>query len=73
MIMYSAIPLELVLAGYDDFNPVYEEIEHEGINMLIEPVGPYQGKIVRLLSCNPQDYLHSSYSPGTVIHFRASH
>jgi len=72
MIMYTAMPLELILSGYDDFNPTYEEIEYNGVSMLIEPISPYQGKIVRLLSCNPQDYLHPSYTPGNTIHFRGT-
>jgi hypothetical protein len=72
MIIYSAMPLELVYQGFDEFDPQYEEVEHNGMSMIIEPSGPYQGKIVRLLSCNPQDYLNPSHTPGTVIHFRSS-
>jgi hypothetical protein len=72
MIIYTSMPLELVYSGYEDFHPKYEEIEHNGVSMVIEPSGAYQGKIVRLLSCNPQDYLNPSYYPGSVIHFRSS-
>lgn len=72
MIMYTAMPLELVFDGYAEFNPTYAEVEYNGVKMLIESAGPFQGKIVRLLSSNPQDYLNPNYSPGTVIHFRSS-
>jgi hypothetical protein len=72
MIIYTSMPLELVYEGYENFKPQYEEIEHNGVSMVIEPSGPYQGKIVRLLSCNPQHYLDPSYSPGSMIHFRSS-
>nr|WP_236838552.1 YlzJ-like family protein [Caldalkalibacillus salinus] len=66
------MPLEHVFDGYDTFNPDYEEIVHQGVNMLIEPCGVYQGRIVRLLSTDPQDFLNPDYSPGQVIHFRSS-
>lgn len=72
MIIYTSMPLELVYEGYDEFKPVYEEIQHNGVTMLIEPNGAYQGKVVRLLSNNPQDFLNPSYSPGSIIHFRPS-
>jgi hypothetical protein len=72
MIIYTSMPLELVYEGYENFNPQYEEIVHNGVSMVIEPSGAYQGKIVRLLSSNPQDFLNPSHSPGSVIHFRSS-
>lgn len=72
MIMYTSMPLEWVFEGYDQFNPTYTEIVYDGVQMLIEPTGSFQGKIVRLLSCNPQDYLNPNYSPGTIIHFRST-
>ena len=72
MIIYTAMPLEFVYSGFDEFHPQYEEIDYQGVKMVIEPSGPYTGKIVRLLSCNPQDYLNPSYSPGSMIHFRST-
>jgi len=72
MIIYTSMPLELVYEGYNEFNPKYEEIEHQGVKMMIEPFSPYKGRVVRLMSSNPQDYLNPSYSPGSIIHFRSS-
>lgn len=72
MIMYTSMPLEWVFEGYDQFNPNYAEIDYNGVKMLIEPSGPFQAKVVRLISGNPQDYLNPKYSPGAVIHFRSS-
>ncbi|MDQ0337321.1 hypothetical protein J2S00_000091 [Caldalkalibacillus uzonensis] len=66
------MPLEWVYEGYEQFNPHFEEIDYKGVKMMIEPSGPYQAKIVRLLSANPQDYLNPNYSPGSVIYFRSS-
>ncbi|GAA0365941.1 YlzJ-like family protein [Bacillus horti] len=71
MIIYTSVPLEWVFAGYDSFQPEHEEIVHEGVQMVVEPCGAYQAKIVRLLSPNPQDYLNASLSPGSIIYFRS--
>jgi hypothetical protein len=72
MIIYTSMPLELVYEGFENFIPQHEEIVHNGVSMVVEPFGTHQSKIVRLLSCNPQDYLNPSYSPGSVIHFRST-
>lgn len=72
MIIYTCMPLELVFDGYEQFAPKYEEINYNGVQMVIEPCGSFQGKVVRLISSNPQDYLNPNYSPGAVIHFRSS-
>jgi hypothetical protein len=70
MIIYTTIPLELVFEGFDQYQPKFEEIEYQGVKLMIEPQGPYQAKIVRLLSSNPRDYLNPRYSPGNTIYFR---
>lgn len=72
MIIYTSMPLEWVYEGYDSFEPVYEEIVYNGVQMVVEPCGPFEGRIVRLLSPNPQDYLNPSYTPGKMIHFRTA-
>jgi hypothetical protein len=70
MIIYTAMPLEMVCEGFESYKPLYKEIEYLGIRMQVEPIGPNQAKIVRLLSSNPQDYLYPSLSPGNTILFR---
>lgn len=72
MIIYSAMPIELILEGMDSYRPTYSEIQIDGLTMMVEPLTPYSGKVVRLISPNPQDYLNPSYAPGSVIHFRPS-
>lgn len=69
MILYTAMPLELVLEGIDrkyDF----KEIDYNGIKIIIEPLDINHGKIVRIISSNPRDYLNDKLSPGTIIEFR---
>lgn len=69
MILYTAMPLELVLEGIDrTYN--YKEIDINGIKLVIEPIDINHGKIVRLISTNPQDYLNGELSPGKIIEFK---
>lgn len=67
MIIYTPLPLELVLEGNSDFSPEYQEVEREGIMLLIENLGNQRGKVVRLFSSNPQDYLNPLLQPGEII------
>ncbi|MDR6552757.1 YlzJ-like family protein [Paenibacillus qinlingensis] len=70
MIHYSVIPMEVIFEGFDAFSPQYLDIEVDGFMMQIEPLSGYQARIVRLYSCNPQDYLNDQYAPGTLISYR---
>jgi hypothetical protein len=67
MIHYSVVPMEDIFQGMDTYVPNYIEISHLGVMMQIEPISGSQARIVRLYSCNPQDYLNTKYAPGTVI------
>lgn len=69
MILYTPLPLEQVLEGMDKkYN--YKEIDVEGVKLLIEPIDIDQGKIVRVISSNPQDFLKPNLSPGSIIKFK---
>lgn len=70
MIIYSAMPIEQILEGIDTYRPMYHEVQMDGVTMLVEQTEGMEGKIVRLLSPNPQDYLNPRYAPGTKIMFR---
>jgi hypothetical protein len=70
MIHYSVIPMEVIFEGYDSFSPAYIDIQQDGFMMQIEPLSGYQARIVRLYSCNPQDYLNDNYAPGTIVSYR---
>jgi hypothetical protein len=63
------MPLELVLEGIEKDGPQYQEIEVAGAKMLVEQTGIAQGRVVRLLSTDPGDYLLAQYQPGTEIRF----
>jgi hypothetical protein len=67
MILYSIIPTEAIYQGFDQFNPQFEDVVLDGCSMQIERINENQGRIVRLYSVNPQDYLKPHFSPGSII------
>lgn len=71
MMLYTPMPLELVLAGSDDFHPVYEEISIRGRKVLVEKKDATHASVVRLLSTNPSDFLDPTLFPGAVITYEA--
>lgn len=71
MILYTPMPLELVLEGAEDYWPKYELVSVHGRWVLVERTGVNQAKLVRLLSTNPNDFLDPSFFPGSIITFDA--
>ncbi|BCV24998.1 MAG TPA: hypothetical protein GXX50_00050 [Firmicutes bacterium] len=69
MILYTPMPLELVLDGLDAYRPQYEEVTVRGHKVVVERTGVNQAKLVRLLSTNPNDFLDPSFFPGAIITF----
>lgn len=69
MIHYSAVPMDVIFEGADTYQPKFMDIDQGGIKMQIEPLNGFQARIVRLYSCNPQDYLKEQYAPGTIISY----
>ncbi|QGQ96288.1 hypothetical protein EHS13_16070 [Paenibacillus psychroresistens] len=72
MTMYSIMPMEVIFAGMDQQTYNYVEVVVGGIPMQVERVSVDQAKIVRLLSCRPEDYLNPLYNPGTMIFYQPS-
>jgi len=68
LLLYTPIPIETVIDGIDK-NYEFKEIEINGVKLIIEPISINQGKIVQLISTNPQDYLNPNFSPGKIITF----
>lgn len=68
MVLYTSMPIEMVIEGIDK-KYEFKEIEIDGVKLIIEPISMNQGKIVQLLSSNPQDFLNPNFSPGKIITF----
>jgi hypothetical protein len=66
MILYTPLPLERVLEGWDRV-AAGVEVEAGGARLLVEPCGPGLARVVRLLSTDPRDYLRPEFSPGAVL------
>ncbi|HHY92863.1 MAG TPA: hypothetical protein GX511_05940 [Firmicutes bacterium] len=69
MILYTPLPLEQVLEGFETYQPQYEELVYRGHKVLVERTGVNQARLVRLLSTNPNDFLDPSFFPGSIITF----
>ena len=70
MIHYSSIPIEFVFDGYDQMKCNYKEVQYGHMTMVIEPISEFEGKLIRMISPYPQDYLNPSYQPGTMLTFK---
>lgn len=66
-IIYTPLPIELILEGIDKEGPAYQEIEVNGVKLLVEQQAVDSCRVVRLLSSNPMDYLKNEFQPGTEL------
>ncbi len=66
-IIYTPLPIELVLEGIDKEGPQYQELEVNGVKLLVEQQGIDKWRVVRLISTNPADYLKNEFLPGTEL------
>ncbi|MEW6423307.1 MAG: YlzJ-like family protein [Bacillota bacterium] len=70
MILYTPMPLELVTEGFEEMKqPVTRLVFWEGIPLIIEDTGSGRGRVVRLLSTEPEDYLRTDLFPGAVVRY----
>ncbi|PWI58233.1 YlzJ-like family protein [Sulfoacidibacillus thermotolerans] len=69
MILWSVIPIETVLDGYDDptRQPKLQTIEFGGATLVVEWLGYGQMRIHRLISPRPADYLRADWAPGQIV------
>ncbi|SMG16974.1 YlzJ-like family protein [Paenibacillus aquistagni] len=66
--LYSILPMEVVLEGNDTFSPMHMEMKRNGRTLLVEQVSPQEMRIERLvLGMSIDDYLDPAYQPGTLI------
>ncbi|QAY65650.1 YlzJ-like family protein [Paenibacillus protaetiae] len=69
MTLYTNMPLEVVLDGWQNDREHPHEVWVNGIYMQVEPLSPGVGKVVRLLQCELNDYLKPEYAPGAVVQY----
>ena len=66
MILYTPLPLELVMSVDDNTSP-YQDVELDGVTLVVEPTVAGMGKIVQIRSTDPSVYLRPEFQPGQQI------
>lgn len=71
MILYTTMPLELVLDGVKETPAPTVELTLGAVKMQIAPVAPGIGRIVRLVQAPLDCYLLPQYEPGRLVSYAA--
>lgn len=66
-ILWSVMPIELVLEGAAPEYPRLVDVVVEGRLLQVEPGQDGYGTVVRLISGQAQDYLDPRFQPGTQL------
>lgn len=71
MILYTPLPVEDVLQGYEKEAPELIEMSMGDAMVLVQRTGINQGIVHRIISTEPKDYMRPELQPGCVINFQA--
>ncbi|MCR4402150.1 MAG: YlzJ-like family protein [Firmicutes bacterium] len=66
MILYTVLPLEVVMDGMDK-ERTFVDVEIQGVKMTVEQLSSTEAAIVRIISTDPQHFLDPGLQPGTRI------
>ena len=66
MLYYSIVPGEKIFTE-EESELEFKEVEIAGTRLLLRLTSEGKGKIARVISSNPQEYLDSPYQPGTEV------
>lgn len=67
VILYTILPLELVLQGLGEAQAPVVTLQVDGRLLEVTPTGTGNGHVVRLYSTNPADYLDPRFCPGALV------
>ncbi|MCC3371812.1 YlzJ-like family protein [Cohnella sp. REN36] len=67
MTLYTVVPLEIVLEGWSENPAPMLELVLGEARLLLAPVAPGVGRIVRLVAAPLDHYLRPEYAPGQLI------
>ncbi|MGB9839745.1 YlzJ-like family protein [Thermovenabulum sp.] len=71
MILYTPMPYEIIMEGFEKSNVNFKEILIDvDLKLIVEPMDNFSAKIIRIISSNPMDYLNPEFQPGKIILFR---
>ena len=69
MVYWTPLDLEKVFDGWDTMQDNVLETEYDGLLLQVEPLEHGKGRVIRLISGNPMDYLRPDLAPGSVIRY----
>ncbi|MBT9140864.1 MAG: hypothetical protein DDT30_01448 [Dehalococcoidia bacterium] len=67
--LWTIVPLYVVMDGSELHKPTYTEIPWKSGMLQVEEVGQNSARIIRLLSTDPADYLEPAAQPGKIIEY----
>lgn len=67
MIHYSIFPLDQIFYDYNTPQMQLEEIQVEGVKMIVRKESETESTIVQVISGDPRIYLNPRYQPGTKV------
>lgn len=69
MVLYTIVPPELIWATDSNETMTLQEVEHQGVTLIVQPLGMNTGRIVQIKSTDPYAFLKQEYQPGRTISF----
>ena len=69
MVLYTPVPPELIWATESDETMSLQEVDHQGVTLVVQPMGMNTGRIVQIKSTDPYVFLKEEYQPGRMISF----
>jgi len=72
MIFYTITPVDELFDEMFSTERQIVEIQRGSLQMQVEPVGGTHGRIVRLLSTEPEDYLQPAWQPGMLVNLTSA-
>lgn len=67
-IIYTTFPLDIILEEKNKNEQLnFQNVNYQGIDMQVEPLGWNKFRVIRLYSTDPQHYLDDSLQPGAII------
>ncbi len=69
MVLYTPVPPELIWATESDETMPLQDVDHQGVTLVVQPMGMNTGRIVQIKSTDPYVFLKEEYQPGRMISF----
>lgn len=70
MILYTPMQLEMVLDGMENIGAARQrEVKIGRVSAVVEDTNYGEGKIVKILSTDPADYLRQEFMPGSTVYY----